>query len=323
MLGPGRPYRNHQPLKHRRYPKRMTLAIGALTQDGVMLCADTLVSGSTHGEYESKLVGYRFRDGLAVFGLAGYFSSAHSAIQECEPILRKSGPKRTHREIASQLKPTLARMMKIQVIDPKLDWTTYGYEIVAAIWSSVDGLGLYAGDYTSFSEIRGSYQCIGSGHDIATFLIKPHLAPIIRSERYVTSITAHALSRVRAFSPAMVGGDPIMLTIRKDGTPFIWARADFVFLTKAAGVVSGFQEQQLMEFLLSDDLETVRTGLDNFASMVEHEKEEWLANAHKLIWSAVPREAFSLLTDLRIKQPGPRRRIFPKGDQKPPQPSQA
>lgn len=86
----------------------MTIAAGIMCNAGIVMFADTLMSGAVKTVYESKITGYRFHDGKAAFALAGYATFAQSAIQECETALKKHGRPRTHAEIADSIRPVLA-----------------------------------------------------------------------------------------------------------------------------------------------------------------------------------------------------------------------
>jgi hypothetical protein len=84
------------PLKHRRYPwwniqskeRSMTIAAGFVHSGGVLMAADTLISGGAISRHQSKITGYRFDDGTAVFAFAGLVDYAEAAIQQCEGPLR-------------------------------------------------------------------------------------------------------------------------------------------------------------------------------------------------------------------------------------------
>ena len=98
----------------------MTIAMGILSNDGIVMSADTMMSGQVKTSYESKITGYKFHDGKAVFALSGYATFAQSAIQDCEPTLRKGHKLRTHAEIISALKPVLSEAFARQITRPGL-----------------------------------------------------------------------------------------------------------------------------------------------------------------------------------------------------------
>ena len=289
----------------------MTIAAGMLYDGGILMCADTLISSATATTHESKLQGYIFNDGLAIFAIAGSVTPAWSAVQECKRVLaRPSRAPRTHEEIASLLKPVLAESFTRQVLKPKFAWDTHGYELIATIYSSVNGPGLYYSESAAFAESTDGCQFAGSGHDLAQFLIRPihkqfsYLGKLM-PESSAEKLMAYGLARIKSQQSGFVGGNPIILLLKNDGTLRIWGRAVFSLLEKAALVHDSLSSDLLMAFLTTPDEPSFAAALTAAVHLMKNEKRQWVEEQMRT-FSNPPPEARKLFRDIRTVKPGSR-----------------
>jgi hypothetical protein len=139
----------------------MTAAAGFAYHDGIVLCADTLLSGGIVSRHVSKIGGFRFSDGVALFAIAGHTDMAEAAVQQCEDPLREySGNPRKRSQIANIIRGALGAEYKTHVIGNGYEGTTKDYAIIVALHSEVDGLGLYATASTQLKRSRSGCEII-------------------------------------------------------------------------------------------------------------------------------------------------------------------
>jgi hypothetical protein len=215
-----------RPLKHKRYPlakrRRMTIAAGFTSKDAVLICADTLISGGVVSSHQSKLGGYKFKDGQAIFAFAGHVDFAESAIQQCGEELRlhTGNPARTHSQIANIIRKRLASEYKTNVIDNGYVGTVYDYAIIVGLRSSVDGLGLYCTSQTTMKRSRRGFELTGEGESIA--LLAARRFGDYRSFKRISTesvslLAAYVIGEAKRHQEGSCGGGSVILVIPKQG----------------------------------------------------------------------------------------------------------
>jgi hypothetical protein len=285
----------------------MTIAAGLLYEGGIALCADTLMSGTMSGHYESKVMGYEFCDGLAIFALAGYATFAQSAIQQCADVLANPLKQRTHRRIADDLRPILGRAFKQQVVDSGLPSEDPAYKLITAIWSRLDGLGLYYSDLGAFARSTTGYQFAGSGSELAELFIRPlyqqaAMMELKIADQEILPLAAYALARVREFQPHYVGGDAVICVIRDDGSYGFMRKKDLELLNKASGIFDVGIFSMLKAFLTADKTDDFTGAVANISPMIQNGKEEWLKQQKSILWAAVTHHAKKVVVKLANKR---------------------
>jgi hypothetical protein len=308
----------------------MTIAAGLLYEGGVLMMADTLMSADTISIYQSKLMVHNFSDGKAVFGLAGNnVNLAESAVQECEaPLTRYEGKPRTFSQIAKVIRDALARHYKTHVIDNQLQFTHY-YNVVIAIYSSVDGVGLYVTDMTVMKRTRRGFECAGSGHDLAHYLIGPLYdrswtkeGKRISEERAQT-LLYYAMANIRAFMPGSVGGDPILVEIQNDGLSHAIGTGESYQVMdnhlRRYGYYTGTLLLSLFSTLTDEEFSK---SLDGFVSATKQLRDLWKADlaavTKREMEVGVPLSRIEL--EVMLNLAAPKRPRTPQRDQKSPSP---
>lgn len=198
----------------------MTAAIGFKYRDGIVLCADTLLSGSIVSRHASKIGGFRFSDGVVVFAIAGHTDMAEAAIQQCEePLCDYRGTPRKRAKIAQHIRETLKHEYEDFIIKNNYEGTARDYAIIAAIYSEVDGIGLYATHGPQMKRSRGC-EFIGSGETHA----------MLAMERFggydgaknsnlarASLIATYALGSAKRYQQDAVGGKSVIIHLESSG----------------------------------------------------------------------------------------------------------
>lgn len=156
----------------------MTIAAGFRVRDGVLLCADTEHSGIGINFHKPKI--YKLPSNgefSAVFAIAGLAHLAIATVQSCIARLTALDPsvKRGRAEIKNEVAAILRREFRRHVsAEPNASRDSV-YSILFAIWSRLDGHGIYSTWQGSVQEHDG-YECIGAnwfGH----YVIEPMFDP--------------------------------------------------------------------------------------------------------------------------------------------------
>ena len=270
-----------QPVKLVRYPemflrgKPMTIAIGMLHRDGVLVCADTLVTTPTVGGYESKIQAYRLRDGYAVFALSGNVPLAESAIQQCEETLRAGSNKpREKAVIASGIRAVLAKEYRTHVSSVNLIGTALDYSLIVAVRSDVDGMSLYSTAESVLVKSKRGLEYIGVGSEKAQTLLRPVYRNDLAYKR-AWSEAAYAIGVIKREMPGYVGGDPIFLNLPSEGDVDVSGYAHAEHLERYTGRYDALSETLLSAFMDLDNDDRFRKILELFTKQVDHCRKEW------------------------------------------------
>jgi hypothetical protein len=198
----------------------MTAAAGFTYKDGILMCADTLISGGIVSGHKSKLGGFRFRDGVAIFAIAGHVDMAEAAIEQCEePLCSYTGAPRTRTQIAAEVRKVLCAEYKTHIIDNHYEHTEFNYNILVTIQSH-DGLGLYVTARSQMKRSRQGFEFIGSGESIMLLAVRRFGDPrLLRSSpaKRVSFIAAYALGEAKRHQEGVIGGGSVLIHLEKGG----------------------------------------------------------------------------------------------------------
>jgi len=97
----------------------MTIVAGFFVRDGVLMCADTLHSGTGANVYESKLHPLLTDHVRVIFSFSGNAPFATSVIQDCSRALRNTKPSqfKGHSDVADVVREVLNREYRRLVYD--------------------------------------------------------------------------------------------------------------------------------------------------------------------------------------------------------------
>lgn len=260
--------------------------------------ADTLVTSSTIGNYESKILPITFDDGVAICGLAGNPDLAAAAIEQCEISLRTSMKKsRTCVEIASHIKRVLTREYKEKIMDHGLQDTGADYVIIAAIFSEADGLGLYSTYKSSMKRSRSGIEFAGAGYDVAKLLSGPWFRSKQTHQDHALVHIISNLKFIKDAMPGVIGGNSVIVRLREDGELAHTRRDDMDIVERYSARFRHASDALLNKFLrIGEDKQAEFDGqLDMFTQALCRAREEWRKESSRIIFSAPVAEALELL----------------------------
>jgi 20S proteasome alpha/beta subunit len=302
----------------------VTIAIGLLHQDGVVLATDSLVSSGTFGAYQSKVVGCRFPDGVALFALAGNVALAESAIEQCEEQLKRP-PKRnrTCAEIAAEVRAVLAREYREHVSDANLINSAYDYALIVVVGSRVDGLELYSTSLTTLKRSRAGYECAGAGSEMAQSMIHPYFMKGLSGD-CVRKLAIYALANVKRAMPGVVGGNLVVYTLWPSNGLSVMPKKHIELMERYSRALDEGAQALVMQFLdIQPNADQAfaqrsRKFCEEVIDLRESLKRERLS-----IWPEPPPiESFDVIREITGPRAKKRRRKAPTGGQSTQQPSQ-
>lgn len=297
-MAPFRKVKPLVPLKHKRYPKPMTIAIGMLYDKGVLMCADSLVTTGTIGSFQSKILGYRVDGADVVFALAGNVELAESAWQQCRSVVLKHAEKKhTAQQIADSLRPVLASEYQQHVVDT--GWLPHHeYNFVIAIRTAGAKAELYYTYAKSFKKSREGLECIGAGADMAKFLLSWVRHASLSNEK-LADVAGYVVGTLKRQMPGVIGGNNLIMSIGDDGEILSFTRADLEFIEQYAPAYEVDSYNLLWKFLdTSIDEHKFEEALTAFSRSIRFWRSQY-RQKRESTWSALPDEANQAITDLR------------------------
>jgi 20S proteasome alpha/beta subunit len=277
-----------RPLKQ-RYPwglpkeKRMTIAAGFLCSEGVLLCADTELSGWAMTLHESKLDEFKYGTQRIAFAYAGHSAFAVSALQRCKRHLEAISP--SPGETLSVIEQFLSREYRRSVLsNPDRNNKDLHYWLLLCISSLDGGAKLYATEQTSLIHVPGSYHCIGIGEALAHYLCRATLVSTPTIDQALSG-AAYILGAVKDYSPGC-GGYSQFLLVKNDGTVKRFLSSKNVPSNNLERIESysvGFDHRarQLLFSMADLDLsdEAFKYRLKGFSRLLLATRKEWKKNA--------------------------------------------
>jgi hypothetical protein len=169
-------------VKHVRYPwdksygNGMTIAAGFCVRDGVLICADTLHTGTGMSLHAAKLFSSDLPgSGKIIFASAGNADFAQATIQKCITNLNGLRPGGTigHGEIIAAIEGILDSEYRRLVFQrPDRDRQAHDFRMLIAVWTPKQGSALYSTWEIAIKQCQ-EYACLGIGEYIANYLIPP------------------------------------------------------------------------------------------------------------------------------------------------------
>jgi hypothetical protein len=194
----------------------VTIAIGFLHQDGVLLCADTQVESWLATTHENKLACFDCPAGAVALAFAGNAEFALSAIEKCARKLKRlsNSDNLTH-VIESTLEDEYRRVV-FGHPDRRDDPLPLDYSFLIAVRPTGGQVELFRTHEIVMHSIPRGYSCIGTGEPLADYLLSTmgcHGLP----ERQTLRIAAFIVALAKGKVPGC-GGDTLCLSVRADGT---------------------------------------------------------------------------------------------------------
>jgi hypothetical protein len=154
----------------------MTIAAGFFYDKGLLLCTDTQATGEfkIHG---TKLLPHDYDDGSkTIFATVGNLSYARMGVQLAEmAIERIPSSARTLKDIHIVPEEQIYSLF-IKHLYQHPEWKAdpgLRVQYLVGVWSALDrSVGFFKNQETAVERLYG-YDCLGSGAEIAHFLIRP------------------------------------------------------------------------------------------------------------------------------------------------------
>lgn len=208
------------PLKHRRYSGSMTLAVGLKYYNGLLLCADTELSGWGNTTHAAKIFYRDYEWGSAAFAYAGNSDFAISTIQTC---IREMNP--TDQSLAEiDIARICERQYRKKVFShPQSQDTSLHYHLIVALCGP-QAFDLFCTYQASMRRVDASHVCIGAGEPLATYLIAPILQEPLQ-ERDALFAAAFTLGCVKGNVPGCGGASQFVFLRRGYAPVQLWSMA--------------------------------------------------------------------------------------------------
>ena len=171
----------------------MTIAAGFLSEDGVILCAETQHSSWAMKLDGSKIANFQCPSGVVAFAYAGNSRFAVSVVQKCKRKLEALPPVDLRVEIERILAEEYEQKVwrhPSQATDGSLH-----YQFLVAIRQPSERAQLFVTSQTSLSEVDG-YDCIGVGDYLSHYLIRSVFNRQM-PERELLSLCAYTLRAIK------------------------------------------------------------------------------------------------------------------------------
>jgi hypothetical protein len=279
----------------------MTIAIGMLYNEGVLMCADSLVTSGTLGSYQSKILGYRIDGADVIFALAGNVELAESAWQLCgQELVKKAGTKQTSQQIANSLRPILAKEYQENVFGP--GWThDNDYKFVIAIRPDGAKTDLFHTYAKTLRKSRKGGECIGAGDDLARFLLTWVRHASLPADK-LADAAAYIVGTLKAQMPGVIGGSNLIMKLSDEGDLQFYRRSDLQ-LIEQYGPTFDIESYNLLWKFLDTTVEESKFAeeIDGYSKRMSYWRKQYKEKHGGIIWSAIPSVAEDAIIDLRTK----------------------
>jgi Proteasome subunit len=292
----------------------MTLAAGFKAADGILLCADTLVSDGYTKQYRGKIWTWQAplpNPTISVaFAVAGDATIGVMAAENCciELDLLK-WDQRSFSDVYKSIAATV-RFVHQEYVDkaPIEDRERSRFWMLIAIYTENSGHRLYVTNNAAVSPVN-ELECIGSGRSIGIYVLEPSYKNTMSIEG-ISTLALHAFAAAKERCDG-VGGSVHFLALRKHTLSPV---GDFNIEGKERDVLTF--RQQCAELL--SDIGNTAIGENIFAQrlLAFNERVKWL----RVNWTN-PTGVFAYLAQwlsTQEVQSGPQ---SPTADPRPPQPS--
>ena len=233
---------------HRPQRKPVTIAVGFLHDGGLLLCADTKVSGAIK-ENQSKIDVRVSNNGYCrvAFAMSGVdLNFSKSAVDKCWAYVQEKGidfATDPIQKVAQAVEESLADFYTTYIFPHPDRQPNMPYlQLLIGIWLR-DQVRLYVSYETLMRPVE-QYECIGSASYLAKYLIGQYIkANPCRLDFADAELMATIAVRSAIEYDEACGGDAELLTISNDGTvngPEPAGNEDFKFVEGMANLIWRF-----------------------------------------------------------------------------------
>jgi 20S proteasome alpha/beta subunit len=241
----------------KRLPERkklVTIAIGLMHDEGLLLCADTRMTSASKLD-EPKLKGFVFShagDSIMMAALAGNVAIARMAIADFGRALNEIPKEKMKLETMVDAIRSVLLDTYQKHIYPNPDRASGEYDIqfIIALWSHIDGLAAYSTSGTAITQFHYS-ECVGAGSYLASYLLAPHVDVFLKPESWMTSVACHVLKEVKTHD-SQCGGSTDMVSISNKG---VIGQQWKVFIEEDEEYAEAFMEAIKFAFVALGDMD--------------------------------------------------------------------
>ena len=210
---------NHSAYRPRRKP--VTIGIGFVHDEGILLCADTKVSGAIK-EHQSKLAQFVSNNGYfrIVFAMSGEdLNFPKAAVDQCWEFIREMDFATVPMEtVHYAVNESLSKFHRKHIYKhpDRVPGSPY-LQFLVGMWLR-DRTSLYLSHETVLNPID-QFDCIGSGAYLAKFLVQQYMAANENPTNLLdVSLIAKLAATITSTYDQFCEGPVEMLTLRNDGT---------------------------------------------------------------------------------------------------------
>ncbi|HUJ51342.1 MAG TPA: hypothetical protein VLW25_14130, partial [Bryobacteraceae bacterium] len=152
----------------------MSLAAGFVACDGILLCADTLVSDGYTKQYRDKLFTWRGNDISVAFAVAGDATIAVMAAENCSMVLHAlKWDQQSFSDVYAAIASTI-RYVQNEYVDkvPAEERERSRFYMLIGIYTKNSGHRLYVTNNAALAPVH-EFECIGSGRPIGLYVLEP------------------------------------------------------------------------------------------------------------------------------------------------------
>jgi 20S proteasome alpha/beta subunit len=252
------PYRR----KLREGSKGMTIAAGFVSQGGILLCSDTLISGGDVNMAQKKIWALNLPKMSAnvAFAFAGTVHHCRTVISKAYHALNALDPQTDGPLTDLMVMGVLENVLTTYHIQHLYKHPSYRYSdgpsvhlLVAIQWPALKSVSLF-GTYEDTVTKYSDYALIGSGESIARYIIEPlaYLPVNLMPRKHVLLLADHMLHQVKRFVPGC-----------GDASQFQWLGED--------GSFHGLSSQLLLPALYSGTFRRIIADLFYAAADLDRE----------------------------------------------------
>lgn len=201
----------------------MTIAVGFLYKEGLLLCADTQFTGEIK-LLGSKILSYEYKDGSkSAFVVVGHSRYARMCVNLIEESIAELGDSdRSLSKMHLVLVEGIKQLHQGHIFKhPRRDEIIV--QFLVGLWSEKDkALAFYSTQDTAVARMYG-YDCLGSGETLAQYQIRRRYRRVTaanqkprHTEKQVRGLAIEALREVKKYDPNC-GGDSECLTLTNTG----------------------------------------------------------------------------------------------------------
>jgi 20S proteasome alpha/beta subunit len=193
----------------------MTIAAGFVAADGMLLCADRLLTDGYTKQYSDKILTWSGYGITACFAAAGCATVAKMAIEDCASSLNKLASDEPFSDVYSCIRDSV-KFIQREYVDavPIEERQQSRFYLLIVVHTKQAGLRMYSTNDAAISAVQ-TFECIGAGRGIGLHIMEP----LYDRKMTIESLSSLALLAFAAAKDRVdgVGGKSQFISIGRDG----------------------------------------------------------------------------------------------------------